>query len=179
MDELREIAERNAKYAPTIPQSARVGCDVCPEACKWRDLRRVPVARLFRGYRRKVIDVYGRWSQRSRELTAEEDARAIMDISAVSCIVKRSEPAVQEAFFAFLEDESPIVRVGTARMLFRRELALDRAYATLLHVRDNYPYGNGGFEAGIALKIWHAHLEYEKQDPLQRAKEIMAEKRAR
>ncbi len=145
---LREMNEHNTRNAPTIPMSEQVGCEVCPLWCQYVDLHRLPISELFRHFRHNAETAYD--LTRSPELGAR--SRAKRELHRISCIVKRSGPEVKEAFFAYFDDESPIVQVATADLALNRDLARERAYEVLRRNRSSP--GRIGFTAQVLLGKW-------------------------
>jgi len=168
--ELRELEAVNARYAPPIPMSKRVGCEVCPQMCQHIDLSLEPLDELFRDYRQHAAMIYDfpedvDWHK--HELTTRE-------IHRIGCIALRS-PEGRARLLSYLDDESPAVQVATAHIAVKRGLERHRALAVL----DRNQHDRA-IPREVRLMAYGLYRTYRHDvDPLRHARQVMQEQASR
>jgi hypothetical protein len=158
MAEGRAIEAQNLATRPPLSAAEAVGCDVCPDWCRWHDLSLMPASALIAAYRRAAAH-YEHIDRRTYDDAWEQLER-------FACIVRRSDAATQRAFVDLLDDPDPVVRYPAAVHALGIGLATDRAIRVLREfARDTNRNGSDGrgyqTNARIHLLDWDAGIPVE------------------
>lgn len=145
--EERLFDELMRKYAPPIPLSSAVGCDVCPAHCQHLDLSEsIPMPELMDRFRQVVI-------------RRPEHADTWYDSLRFACIVGRQGPDAELEFLALLRDPSEPVRYYAASHALNLAFAIKEPVRVLREVA--FSTALYGRLAGARVELWRQERDGE------------------